>query len=138
VTRLVIDCSVALAWSVASQSLPLTDHAQSEVQAHGAIVPFIFPIEMANAMWKLERRKKITSVQLDLALQGLELINMEIDTATLDVVTTTILPLARRHSLSLYDAAYLELALRSQLPLATRDRKLTAAARAAGAQVFAP
>jgi predicted nucleic acid-binding protein len=138
VTRLVIDCSVALAWSVASQAMPMTDRAQAEVEAHGAIVPFIFPIELANALLKLERRKRLTALQLDTALQGLELVDLEIDTATLDIVAATSLPLARKHTLSLYDAAYLELALRLQLPLATRDTQLAAAAAAAGAKLFSP
>jgi predicted nucleic acid-binding protein len=138
VTRLVIDCSVALAWSIASQAPPLTDRAQAEVLADGAIVPFIFQIELANALLKLERRRRLTPVQLDSALKGLDLINLEIDTATLDVVAATLLPLARKHILSLYDAAYLELALRLRLPLATRDVQLAAAAQAAGAQLFQP
>ena len=136
--RLVLDCSIALAWSVASQATPLSHKAQIEVQAHGAVVPFIFPIAVANALWKLERRKLLSAAQLDVALQGFELIDLEIDVATLDIAAAATLPLARHYTLSLYDAAYLELALRQKIPLATRDKQLAAATTAAGGILFAP
>lgn len=133
---LIVDCSVALAWSVISQASPLTREAEIEVQKNGGAVPFIFPIEIGNSLLMLERRGKLTAEHVATALDGLEKIGLDVDAAVLEDVPATLIPLARKYRLTLYDAAYLELALRLQFPLATRDEDLLSAARVSGALLF--
>ncbi len=134
--RLIVDCSVVLSWSVVSQASPLTRQAEINVQDTGGIVPFIFPIEFGNSLLMLERRGKLTARGIETAIEGLEKIDLEVDATILDEAPRGLIPLARKHRLTLYDAAYLELALRLQLPLATRDEELRSAATASGAVLF--
>ena len=136
--RLIVDISVALPWAVASQATSLTEQAGRHSQEHGAVVPFHFHLELTNALLMLERRGRLTEADVGEALESMSLIGLDVDEAPIAAVATTILPLARRFKLTLYDAAYLELALRTELPLATRDRELAAAAISAGAELFAP
>ncbi len=136
-SAIIVDCSIALAWSVESQASPLTVECERIVGEEGGRVPFIFPVEIGNALLILERRGKLRGDQLDRALVELDLIELEIDDALIDTAHSVLIPIARKHGLTLYDAAYLELALRTGLPLATRDDALAAAARKAGAQLLA-
>jgi predicted nucleic acid-binding protein len=133
---LVIDCSIALAWAATSQATPLTARVQAEVIEHGALVPFVFPIEIGNSLVVLERRRKLTPAQVDTALEGLGKLELTVDTEIAEVAARVLLPIARRFHLTLYDAAYLDLALRSELPLATRDQALVKAVKKAGATLF--
>ncbi len=134
---IVVDCSVAVAWFAPSQATDLSRRSRLVVEDEGAIVPFIFPIELANALVMLERRGRLGSVDVNMAIRGLELIDLQIDMTSCESAVRTLRPLAIAHRLTVYDAAYLELALRTGLPLATRDRDLMAAAVAAGAPLLA-
>ncbi len=135
-SKIIVDCSIALAWSVENQSSPLTIDCERVVSAEGGLVPFIFPMEIGNALLVLERRGKLRVDQVDRALVELDLIELEIDNLLVENAHTALMPLARRHQLTLYDAAYLELSLRTDLPLATRDEALAKAAKKAGAILF--
>lgn len=133
---LIIDCSVALAWSVSSQATSLTQRAQIAAQANEVVVPYVFPTEIGNALIVLERRRKLTSAEVDLAIDGLDKLELEVDREIVDEASRVLMPLARTHRLTFYDAAYLELALRTGHPVATRDAALAAAVRKAGATLF--
>lgn len=135
-SAIIVDCSIALAWSVGSQASSLTVECERIVGEEGGRVPFIFPVEIGNALLILERRGKLRGDQLDRALVELDLIELEIDDALIDTAHSVLIPLARKHQLTLYDAAYLELALRTGLRLATRDKALLNAAKKAGATVL--
>jgi predicted nucleic acid-binding protein len=134
--RLVVDTSIAVAWVARNQADALTDAAADVVSTTGAIVPVHFQLELVNALRQLERRGRLSRAVIDGFLAELPLLPIEIDRGAMDQVASAILPLARAHDLTLYDAAYLELALRTKLPLATRDSELRAAA-VAGATLFA-
>ena len=82
-----------------------------------------------------ERRKRLSRADVDYAWRRLSLLNIEIDQQSDDEQS---LALARRKSLSFYDASYLELAQRTNFPLATRDRALTNAAKAEGVRLIGP
>ena len=137
-TRLVMDSSVAIAWCVRSQATTMTDNAEVYVTTHGAMQPAHFQLEVANGLWRLQRRKHIAQAAIDRFLSDLLLYGIEYDDKAVSLTFSAILPLARAYGLGVYDAAYLETALRLQLPLATRDVSLAAAAQAAGAQLFQP
>ena len=99
----------------------------------GALVPGIWWYELRNALIVNERRGRLSAEDTRATLADLNEMNIAID-ARHD--TQTVLGLARKNSLSVYDAAYLEVALRRRLPLATLDRRLSRAAAASGATLI--
>ncbi len=133
---LIVDVSVALAWNVVSQANALTMRAAAIVEAEGGEVPFHFHVEHANALAMLMRRGRLTRPLADRAIANMLLADLDVDQGDTRVVYSEALPLADQYRLSVYDALYLELALRTGLPLATRDTALAAAAAAAGATLL--
>jgi predicted nucleic acid-binding protein len=89
-------------------------------------------LEVANSLQTRIKRKLIDAAYRDSSIQIFLRLSIEIDLETNDYAWTTILQLADMHQLTVYDAVYLELALRRSLPLATRDEDLAAAAGSAG------
>jgi predicted nucleic acid-binding protein len=135
---IVIDASVAMGWLLRSQASPLTTAARNALTDNSGWVPAHFGIEVARTLRNHERRGSITSAFVDDALEGLQALKLIQDTAeALDRLSTVVM-LARHHTLRVADAAYLDLALRLQLPLATRDEKLARAASAANVPLFSP
>jgi predicted nucleic acid-binding protein len=134
--RLIVDTSIAIPWVARNQANALTEAAADAVTTTGAVVPAHFQLELVNALTQLERRGRLSRAVIDGFLAEMPRLPFEIDRVAMDNVASSILPLARAHDLTLYDAAYLELSLRTNLPLATRDSELRAAALAAGANLF--
>jgi predicted nucleic acid-binding protein len=134
--RLIVDTSVALAWVSESQATPMTRAAAERTRDNEAAVPFLFHLELSSALLMLERRGRMTAKDVETAFAGIAKLSFQIDREPVEDVAGMIFPLARGHHLTIYDAAYLELALRTKLPLATRDTDLRAAAVAAGANLF--
>ena len=102
-----------------------------------ALVPALWPLEVANVLLVAERRRQLSRAD---ALRFLELIAalpVEVDRAPTIREMGDVFALGHAHGLSAYDAAYLAVAARERLPLATRDGSLRAAARAAGVAIFA-
>ena len=125
---LVLDASVALAWALENQAASVRE----QTIAVGAVVPMIWPLEVANALLVNERRQRITAADREIALRGLNVLPIEIDSETITHAWDAIFEVAITHRLTIYDAAYLELAQRRGLPLASLDRALRAGATAAG------
>jgi predicted nucleic acid-binding protein len=96
-----------------------------------AVVPALWPLEVANALLMGQRRRRFTEAETIKWTGILAALPIIVDAETNAHAWGTTLGLARRHSLTAYDAAYLELAIRRGLPLATIDAKLKTAARAA-------
>ena len=133
----VADSSVGVSWAVASQASPAAERLLDEMEAGGLfLVPALWPFEVANALLFLRRRKKITPAELERAQAALSRMNPRVDWDGLASVFGTTAALAQEHALSVYDAAYLELALRSGLPLASRDAALNRAARRTGIETL--
>lgn len=131
--RLVLDASVAVAWCFPDEATAFTEGVL-DVLASGteALTPAIWPLEVANALLAGERRKRISVAQVTTVLQRIAELPISIDAVRLDTAFGQILSVARQEQLTEYDAAYLELALREGLPLATLDKGLRRAARDAG------
>lgn len=125
---LVIDASVTLAWYFEDEAAPSVDAVLDRVVKSGATVPSLWRLEVANAFQSAIRRKRIASSYRDEALAALAQLAIVVDMETEAYAWSTTLRLAERHGLTLYDAAYLELAQRRSLPLATLDKKLRGAA----------
>ena len=138
IAEFVLDGSLALAWYFKDEADPYADAVAARFPAARAAVPLIWPLEVANAVLMGERRRRSTEAQAGQWLTYLGLLPIAVDDETNDRAWGEVLSLARAHGLSAYDAAYLELALRRGLPLATLDDKLRAAASAVGVLAFAP
>lgn len=102
-----------------------------------AIVPAIWGLEVANVIARAEAKGLVTEARSGAFLEMLEGVEIEVDAATSAHALSDTLQLARRYKLSAYDASYLELALRSGMPLATLDEDLRKSAKVAGVKQFA-
>jgi predicted nucleic acid-binding protein len=134
----VLDASVTLAWYFQDEADPYADDVARQLPATQAIVPSIWPLEVANAVLTGERRKRGTAATAAQWIGYLTSLPITVDDPTVGRVFGDILALARTHDLSAYDASYLELATRSGLPLATLDDPLRAAAAAIGVAIYQP
>jgi predicted nucleic acid-binding protein len=125
----VADSSVGVAWAVHSQASEATDQLLGKVAAGTPlVVPTLWPFEVANALLVLLRRKRIIAEECGRALDALGRLPLAVDEQGCRLAFAKTSELAATHGLSVYDAAYLELALRRKLPLASRDEPLCAAA----------
>jgi predicted nucleic acid-binding protein len=126
---LVLDASLTLAWYFEDERTPAGDALLDRVAEDGAVVPMLWRYEIANGLQTAVRRGRIDVAYREASLADLRLLPITVDRAGDDVVWTAILGFADRFRLTVYDAAYLELAHRRGLPLATGDHPLRAAAR---------
>lgn len=127
---LVLDSSVTLAWLLDDEGSPAVDEALSRVTVARAWVPSIWRLEVANSLTMAVRRQRITTRFRERSLADLALLNIATDPDTDGFAWSATVALADSHRLTVYDAAYLELALRLGLPLATLDGELRKAASA--------
>lgn len=127
----VLDCSVTVAWLFQNQASAATDELLIAMREKGAkaLVPGIWHLEVGNVLTQAERRDRITNAQVSTALELIRMLPIVTDSETEDRSFREILSLARTASLTTYDAAYLELALRRGMPLATLDLGLIRAAK---------
>ena len=124
----VIDASLTLAWYFDDESTPATDAVLHAVSEKGAVAPMLWRLEVANAFQAAIRRRRITAAYRDASLSALLSLPITIDADTDTYAWTTTLRLSERFGLTVYDAAYLELAQRRNLALATLDEDLQRAA----------
>lgn len=129
----VLDNSVVCGWYLDNQATPYTEAIATLLQDDPAIVPPIWEFEFANVLRTACLRQRMTA-QLAQTIAA-QITSLPIDVDRQPVSPGAVLALALRFSLSSYDAAYLELALRLQLPIATQDEALRDAAMAAGVGV---
>jgi predicted nucleic acid-binding protein len=130
---LVLDASITLSWCFPDEG---SGYAQGILDMLGngtsALVPAIWPFEIANGLLAGERRKRLSLAQVTSVLERIGVLPISVEPVRTDLAFVQVLAVARQHQLSEYDAAYLELALRQALPLATLDESLQRAARTAG------
>jgi predicted nucleic acid-binding protein len=126
---LVLDSSVTLAWIYSEETTESIRHAIDLISQNGAWVPGIWRLEVANVLEMGVRRKRHDAAFRDATLADLAQLPIHVDGETDQQAWQATLRLAKRHQLTLYDAAYLELALRRGLSLATLDEDLRRAAQ---------
>ena len=133
----VLDCSATLPWAFASEATPATDALLDELAAGArAWVPALWQLEVANALLGAQRRGLIDKAGVEGFLATLRAVGIEVDDETMSVAWTRTLALGESYGLTACDAAYLELALRKGLPLATLDASLKRACAKAGGRVL--
>jgi len=128
----VIDSSVALTWCFEDEASPAADRLLAQLTDTGAVAPSLWPLEVLNGLAMAERRGRLTTLARHEKISFLQALPISLDHETAAQAWTTTTRLAERYRLTLYDAAYLELAQRLNLPLATLDKELREAARALG------
>ncbi len=129
---LVIDASVALAWASPDEASAYADEAMRRVVDGGAAVPAIWFLEVANILLVNERKGRLEASEAAEIMADLRTLDLAADAETAARAMGETAALARERGLTVYDAAYLELARRLSLPLATLDKRLREAAEAIG------
>lgn len=129
---LVLDGSMALAWCFEDERTPAVVAVNKRVAEKGALAPSLWRLEVANGLQMGIRRGRMTVSQRDVLVSTLSDMNIAIDSETDRYAWSATLRLGERHSLTIYDACYLELAVRRNLPLASLDKALRGAAKAEG------
>jgi len=130
---LVIDASILVAWFLDEKSDPRVEAAFDMVERVETLAPSLFYYELRNALLVSERRNRITEAMSAAFLRNLGLLPIRLEPAGDDA---SLMTLARKWKLTVYDAAYLALAKSEGLPLATLDRDLEKAAVAEGVALF--
>jgi predicted nucleic acid-binding protein len=130
--RLVLDGSVTVAWFLADEVTAATSSLFEQVAADGALVPALWHVETGHVLLVAERHGRIDAATRRRALNDLRRLQIETDDQTVTRAWDATMDLAARFRLTLYDAVYLELAQRTDLPIATLDRALAQAAGSLG------
>ena len=133
---IVLDCSVTLAWCLPDEDQGVAAAMLNEAAQDGALAPWIWPYELANGLLQAESRGRLTSQRTVTFLAGLNRLAVVVESEQPERVLSEIRQLGQMHRLTAYDAAYLDLALRTKSSLATFDKRLAAAARSAGVNVL--
>jgi len=132
----VVDCSVAMAWLFHDEATPKTAALLNRLATETALVPGWWFIEITNVLAMTGRRGRITPTQSDAFIADLGKLGIERDDEAPDRAFTHLLALCRTHRLTSYDAVYLDLAVRRNLPLATLDGDLRKCARKLGIRLL--
>ena len=133
---IVLDSSATLAWVYADEITEPIRHVFNLVSENGAWVPGLWKLEVANILETGVRRGRHDAAFRDSTLADLALLPISVDALTDQQAWGATLQLSERHRLTLYDAAYLELALRRGVPLASLDAELRGASQAEGVAVL--
>jgi len=136
---LVLDASATLAWILERSDAAERSSADAllmRLETDDAMVPAIWPLEVANGLLTAERRSLVDVAKSALFLAKVSALRIEIDSRPFRETQAPILHVARAYGLTSYDASYLELAIGTGREMATFDRRLAEAARAAGVKVF--
>jgi predicted nucleic acid-binding protein len=134
----VLDSSVSLVWAFEDEVSAYAEQILDRLPDTAALVPGIWSLEVANALLVAERRGRASLTDVAQFIATLETLTIVVDDETHARALGDALHLARAQSLAAYDAAYLELAMRTGLPLATLDQRLRDAAAAVGVTLYAP
>jgi predicted nucleic acid-binding protein len=133
---LVLDSSATLAWIYGDETTDQIREVFHAVADHGAIVPSLWRLEVANSLTTAVRRGRIDADFRNATLGDLSILDIRIDLQTDAHSWGPTLELADRYRLTLYDAAYVELACRHKIPLATLDEQMRIAGDALGLRLL--
>ncbi len=135
----VLDNSVAMRWLLASEKVADQNYAEAVLKTLADVdarVPNLWHLEAANVLLAAEKNGNIDAGTAEAFIAHLDSLPFQVDSLTAQQAFNRTLALARAYKLSTYDAAYLELALREGLPLATLDKDLIKAAKKANVQLY--
>lgn len=128
-TKLVLDCSIAVSWLFEDEASETTDNILEMVKEGGAFVPNLWHLEVANVLIQASKRNRIEYHTIPVRLNALSALPIKTDMETHSRAFSDTVLLAEEQKLTSYDAAYLELAIRRNLFIATKDSALKKAAQ---------
>jgi predicted nucleic acid-binding protein len=137
-TGIVLDASVALAWCFEDEQSAYAEATLDALANQPGVIPSAWALEVANVLALATRKRRITTRQLRDAIQVLRELPLRVEETSLDAVWDRVQPLAARNELTVYDATYIDLALRLGLPLATLDENLRRCAGSLSVNLFEP
>ncbi len=132
----VLDASVTLSWCLPDESNSYAARVLARLTEDQALVPPIWPLEVTNALVVAQRRNRLSGEQLTVALSLLKHLDIEVETPVPAYLIGPTVDIAVVRTLSVYDAAYVELARHRGCPLATADGRLATAAASAGVKIL--
>ena len=135
-SRIVVDNSVVMAWCFEDESNAYTDAVMEYLDDNESVVPAIWPLEIGNVLLVAERKRRIGKADVARFLDLIGGLAISVEQESPERMLTDIIALAREFQLTTYDASYLDLAMRSGLPIATQDQQLRKAARKCGVPLF--
>lgn len=133
-SQIVLDTSVIASWCFKDETDRYSDAVLELLLANEGLIPSLCPYEITNVLLVAERRKRLTNADSVQFINLLESLPIRVDPQPSDHMMNELLALSRRYKLSAYDSAYLALAMREGLPLATRDDALKKAAKKCGVE----
>ncbi len=136
--RFVLHNSVVMAWCFEDEARTYADSVLESFQRAEAVVPAIWPLELGNALLVAERRRRIAPADSARFLDLVGGLPIAVEQEPPDRMLREIMGLARARQLSTYDASYLDLAMRLDLPLASQDAVLLKAAKQCKVPVYRP
>jgi len=119
-----------------ASDMAYADKVLADMKHRISIVPVTWGLEVANVLARAEAKNQVNTSRTGAFIKRLVVMNIEVDASTFEHALSDTLQLARTYKLSAYDASYLELALRRDIPLATLDENLQKAAKKAGVNKF--
>ncbi|MFW6082205.1 MAG: type II toxin-antitoxin system VapC family toxin [Desulfosalsimonas sp.] len=125
----VIDNSVVMAWCFGDEANDYADSVLEQLTENTALVPAVWPLEVVNVLLVAERKKRLRFADSGRFLALLSALPIVVDHQGRKTIMKELLSLGRSSKLSAYDAAYLDLAMRNNCPVATLDKKLLEAAK---------
>jgi predicted nucleic acid-binding protein len=137
-SRFVIDNSIVMAWCFEDENNGYAEAVLESLEGGSAFAPAIWPLEVGNVLLVAERKKRLSHASAVRFLDLLSGLPISVEQEPPDRMLREILSLAREHELSTYDASYLDLAIRLDLPISTQDASLLNAARKCGAPIYEP
>jgi predicted nucleic acid-binding protein len=139
VKGIVVDASIALSWCFPDEQTPLSmrvlDRLKAGVQV---LVPAFWSVEVLNSLFDRRKKGRISRSQTQAFLEDLRALRPTVDRISLEHVWGTVQTICRAHGLTPYDALYVELAIRSQCPLATLDQSQKNAGNALTSAAYEP
>jgi predicted nucleic acid-binding protein len=134
----VVDTSIVMSWCFEDEENSYAEAVLESLESAQAFVPAIWPLEVGNVLLVAERKKRLSQTAVVRFLSLLDGLPITVEQETRDRMLKEIVSLAREHGLSTYDASYLDLAMRLDLPLATQDTFLAKAAKKSKVPAFEP
>lgn len=131
----VVDASVTMSWCFEDEATSYTESVLEQLRVTSAAVPAIWPLEVANILLLGERRGRVPRPKTESFVRVLQELQVSVENGAPATMLGPVLQIGREYGLTSYDAAYLELAMRRGLPLATLDRRLADAAGRAGVEL---
>lgn len=120
----VLDCSVALAWCLPDESNDYADNVLDLLVEQQAIVPSLWHLEVMNVLLMAQRKNRLDIDKIPLILHTLSQLSISTDSKQINISDEEFIVFAQQHQVTSYDATYLYLAKREQIPLATLDKKM--------------